>query len=383
MATRTRTPAANPDDQPSDNWQVAIDADPSIEIEESAQDRVFAMLKDTRDAQSATVKLYRVNPGTKKLGWCQDYSVEEFESGGFENIRAIWGAGTYEIRLYGPTEGGKFACLGRTPIEIIAPIAAPASAGQSSTALDRFIEAQQRFNEQMLAAITAKPDPMTNMKEMFSIMTMMREAMGLTNQPQAQQKSSIAEIMEAVREMRAVAEEINPPKEDASDDPMAIVGKIADLVGKAMQNPQAAAQLQQQFPAVTLPPSVQLPIAVPVAQPQALASSDPVTHQQTITDAAADEAAAMEVLRAKFRTVINLASLWKDMPVDQRPVSSMIGDAAEIVYEFLPEEAVDLLRSESWFDGLKMIEPSCAEHREFLALVRTAALAIFDEEAKQ
>lgn len=387
MATRQR--AATPDQQTpegadSQQWGVTVphlgqsSGDDQFEpIEETAQDRVFAMLKDTREAQAATVKLYRVNPGTKKLGWCQDYSVEEFESGGFENIRTIWGSGAYEIRLYGQSEGGKFACLGRSPIEIIAPIT-PAQAPQPSSALDRFVESQQAFNERMLEALTQKPapaDPMAQMSQMLTMMTMMREAMGLTNQ--APQKSSIDEIMKAVREIRAVAEEIVPPKEDASDDPMAIVGKIADLVGKAMQNPQAAAQLQQQFPTVTLPPAVSLPIASPVAQPQS--SSDPAANQQndtTANETPLSEAEQVEFLQKKFAEVLEIGAEWASLKKPSRAATACVESAADIVDELLPDDdSLDILRGESWLTMLTAVVPDAAAHGAFLAEVRASLLA--------
>ena len=294
-------------------------------------------------------------------------------------VRRQWGAGDYEVRLYGERDGA-FGVLGRSEVEIAAPVEPVASVGGAVPGLERFLESQQAFNQKMLEAITAKPDPMASMRDTLALMVTMREAMGLTNQ--APQKSSIAEIMEAGREMRAVAEEINPPKEDAADssDPMAIVSKIADLVGQAMKNPRAAAQLQTQFPAVALPPG----LALPLPTTQASASAEPVASTQPAPIAPTTEEPGMSVeeLQSKFSQVIAFAQQWATMTPEQRIVSSVVGDAAEIVYEFLPDEAVEVFRSEQWFDAVVMIEPEAKPHREFLALVRNKALAIFDEESQ-
>lgn len=376
---RNLPPVDDPEGDPapgSPEWRMAVGqpADDADEApEETAQDRVAVMLQDMRHLQSAKVKLYRKSSTSKKLTWCADYTADEFEAGGFAMVRNTWGPGDYEIRLYGERDG-TFGVLGRSEIELAAPLVPVASAPNAlPSGLEQFLQAQQQFNTQLLEAVTKKPDPMSSMKEMFGMMTMMREAMGLNNQ--ASQKSSIAEIMEAVREMRAVAEEINPrpEREDDPDNPMAIVGKIADLVGQAMRNPAAAAQLQQSMPGIALPPALQAPVALPDAPaPVAPVASPVATPDQTEQEAEM----SVEDLRAEFSKVLAIGVQWQATKSPE-----LVAEAADRVYEFLPDEMVEPFRSEQWFDMLRLVDQSVSVHQEFLTLVRAETLSFFDEDA--
>ncbi len=371
---RTRAATTPPAD---DEGRVIVSStdntDPDDEaIEQTAQDRVALMLHDWRSSASAKVKLYRKSPQSKKLQWCADYSVDEFESGGLDMVRRTWGAGDYEIRLYGEREG-VFGVLGRNEIEIAAPLETPVAANAVPAGFDQFLQAQSAFNERMLAALTAKKDPVDEMKSMLGMMTMFREAMGLNSAPIASQKSSIAEAVEAVRMLREVSDELNPrEKENDPADPMAIVGKIADLVGQAMKNPQAAAQLQQQFPAVALPSGLRLPLIGPTPTPEASTPAAPeVVTQQT-------EQEMLAQLRAKFAEVIALGVKWRDEKPESDAADELIGQAADIIYEFIPDEFVPALRDGTWFDSLRMIEPSIADHKLFLTAVCAEVIHLFD-----
>lgn len=368
------------DDNPapgSPEWRLQVGADGGViddePEEETAQDRVFALLRDTRSAQNAKVKLYRVNPGTKNLGWCQDYTPDEFENGGFENIRAIWGAGTFEIRMYGQNASGKHVCLARSPVEIIAPMAAPVASAPSG--LEKFLEAQQQFNQQLLAAVTQKKDPVEELRATFGLMTMMREAMGMTGN-QAPQKSSIAEIMEAVREMRSVADELVPAKESEADanDPMAIVGKIADLIGKAMQNPQSAALVQQHFPAVQMPQQIAHASAPAAPAAPAEAAAPPADGAADETPLSEEEQVAL--LRTKFAEVLEIAAEWASLKKPSRAATACVEAAADIVDELLPdEESLEMLRGDAWLTMLTAVVPDAAAHGAFLTEVRASLLA--------
>ncbi len=105
-ASELEAPADPRDLAPQPGWGVPVngaahDAVPleDDEAEETPADRVRAVLDMVRDSERAEVKLFRVT-GPNQYGWCEDYSIEQFEAGGFGMIRDNWGPGEYEIRLY-------------------------------------------------------------------------------------------------------------------------------------------------------------------------------------------------------------------------------------------------------------------------------------------
>lgn len=363
-----RTPTTTPETA-ADDWGVTVNsADAPEEIEETAQDRVALMLRDIRDSQGSKVRLYNKNAQTRKLSWCADYTPEEFEANGFDAIRTTWGAGLYEIRVYGLNGAGNFGVIGRADVEIKAsliPFAQPqqSQSGVSELAqiLARVTEQQSAQNAAILEALKQRPDSMASMRDTLALMTSMREAMGLSGNAQPQ-KSSISEIIEAIKELKGAQELIAPeaPAVDP-DNPMSMLPQIVELVKMTMKQKSEALQ------------SAPMPVIVP---PASLATSDPQAHQQAITDHAADQEAsnnqkdqemAYAELRASFATLVDMAV--KNSPTEE---------AAEFIYTNLPDELIAPLRDAQWFDLLKMVASEIEPHREYLTKARDAALVIFD-----
>jgi hypothetical protein len=192
-----------------------VQAEP--DFEETATDRVSAMLAQAQGADRAEVNVYRMVNGVRE--YCRKFRPDEFEDGSFDMLREMFGPGEYELRLYStdPTTR-KFSVRNLTRIKI-SEVKAPARA-ELPSGLSQVLSTIAQGQERMLTALVEmkqapQKDPMEEMTRMLGMMTAMREAMGLNQpQPQTREKSSIGEIVAAIRELRGAAEELTPQREE-------------------------------------------------------------------------------------------------------------------------------------------------------------------------
>lgn len=326
---------------------------PEEQYEETPAERIAGMLEDHRDAARASVKLYRV-VGPNQFNWCADYSPEEYETMGLPGVREQWGAGTYQIRVYAAGDDGRYCVRGKANITIEPQRNLPATIQpQQNNDLARVLETIAAGQQRLMEAIANKPaaDPMVQMTAMFGLMKGMREAMGLDATPQ---KSSIGEIVDAVRELRGVAEEINPPAtSEKADDPMSMLGTVLTLVKSGMGQQQAEVIPQVTY---TPPSSEQVPTPAP-------------THPQMPQT----EDEEMQLL-----LVLTLKKLLKQL-VEKAAANADINETAEWIAEEMPDEIVDYFLGDEWWALLRGVAPAVEPHKEWLTKVRDATLPLFDD----
>lgn len=333
--------------------------------EETAADRVASMLHSVSGADRAEVKLYRDDNGS--LDYCAQFTPDEFENGSFEIIRARFGPGSYELRMYAAhPETGKYGLRARTKLKIAKEAIPQISAAGMPGGLAQVLEAMARSQQQMMDAIVSlksapQKDPAEEMAKMFSLMGAMRDAMGITNQPPAPQ-SSIGEILKAVRELREVSEEINPPKEEKEAGLMDMLPTMLDLV-KGAQASQAPPQhvMYQPNPGavlspVTLPASMHAP--APAMQP------DPM-QSQSLAGAPQPAPAPEPEMDAQTLTAIKLTAYLSTI-VKMAEENKDPQEAADFLAEHLPDEMFELLELPNWFDLLAAYAPAVAPHKEWL-----------------
>ena len=80
----------------------------------------------------------------------------------------------------------------------------------------------------------------------------------------------------------------------------------------------------------------------------------------------------------KMFTAIKLKSYLKtliDLAVKKTPITT----AAEFVYEKIPDELIEIMALDNWFDLLSFVAPDVKDHKEWLQQVRDKALAMFEE----
>ena len=365
--TRIVPAGIHPEDQALESYAIKT-MEEDEPIEETATDRVAAMMSGAGPDERAEVKVYRINSG--QLEYCAGYKPDEFESGNFDLLRDRFGAGVYELRLYAtnPTSK-KFAVRQKLRVTIVEEKSQTTTGGLGngmSQVLQTIAQGQQQMLEALVSIKSAPAkDPMEEMTKMMSMMTMMREAMGL-NQPQGREKSSIGEIVSAIRELRGAADEIAPPQDKEPDGLMSVLPKMLELVSKGQQSQQEAAQAAH-FPPVQLPASFQAP-----AQPEPQQAPQP--QEQPATQEESD---------MKMFTMIKLKSYLKSL-IDLAVKKSTVEKGAEFVYEKIPDDLIEIMALDNWFDLLTFVAPDVKDHREWLQQVRDKALAMFEEaEAEQ
>lgn len=338
-----------------DNWGRSVATLPqSFSDEESDDetpaDRLAMMLRDAAGDSTtrAELKVYRVENG--QLSYCQSYEPTAFENGSFDMLRSQWGPGEYELRLYAThPESGRFVVRAKPRVKIAEmPSTAPAAIANNQNnelreVMKMMLEAQQKNAEEMRALIAAQNsrNPLDGIKEQLSLMTMMREAMGL-NTPQAQQKSSIAEIVDAIKELRGAAELVSPHESNESET-MKLFGTVAELVKNAPKN-----EPHNVAPVVSVPASLE-----PAQQNQ------PETADMNMLQ--------MIALKAHFANLMKMAE-----------TKAPISEAADFLYEKLPDEMMEILALENWFEVLLQYAPECKPHQQYLNDVRAAVLAMLD-----
>ena len=98
-------------------------------------------------------------------------------------------------------------------------------------------EGQQRI----LEAVSQRPDPTAQLQSTLGLMASMREAMGLNTPPPPPPPASdpaamLGQLVGAIKTLREVAAEVNPPAEAADESPMSMLPKIVDLVKHALDD---------------------------------------------------------------------------------------------------------------------------------------------------
>ena len=200
-------------------------------------------------------------------------------------------------------------------------------------------------------------DPMEEMTKMLSMMTMMREAMGLNQQSSG---GSIGEIVGAIKELRGAAAEILP-QEKEPDSLMSMLPKVLEMVSAGQQ-----AQLAQQPVAMT---EVQLPPTIAQAQPPAVPQPDPMQpYQPQPTQEQEDmKALTMLKLRGYLKQLVILAETKKTTD-----------EGAKFVYDVLPDELVEIMDLPNWFELLSVVAPEVKAHEPWMRETREKSLKMFE-----
>lgn len=385
MATRNLPPRGDDDGQSENpDWRVQVPPSGAVQPplfdddeppEESPVDRVFAVLETARTAERATVKLYRVGAKPGQYAWCDDYTIEEFEAGGFAMIREKWGPGEYEIRLYAirPTDG-RFGVLSKPRITIEAGIIAqqyqiaPPAPPAVDPAMREMLAQMANTQAAMLQALTQRPDPMANMQQMLTLAASFKQAFGSGESS----KSTITEIVGAIRELKGAATELIPdkPGDDDSDNPMKLLPSVLDLVGKFAPQPvQQAQPAAPFFPPVALPPALAVNPAPAAPETVSLPVTQTAPAQSTNDAPSDDEMNALQLVL--FRGYLSKLCAMS--------AAGNVEAAAEFALQKLPDEAFDVLEMPNWFELLAQFYPGAAQHREWLDKVRARVLQLANE----
>lgn len=349
----------HPDDQPLTEPALPMVA-PDPDIEETATDRVSAMLAQASGYDRAEVNVYRMVNGARE--YCRKFRPDEFEDGSFDMLREMFGPGEYELRLYSTDPvTRKFSVRNLTRIKISDVKATMRS--ELPSGLSQVLTTIAQGQQQMLSALVEMKqapakDPMEEMSKMLAMMTAMREAMGLNQQPQGREKSSIGEIVSAIRELRGAAEELTPQADKEPDSLIGMLPKVLELVKSGQQAQQGA--------------DTGLGGMYPQAAPEPVLS--PVTIPASMIPNPANE----ETDNVKITTAFKLRAYLKAL-VDMAKANDPVPKAAQFVYEKLPDDLLDMMELPAWFEMLASVAPEVRDHKDYITQVRDAALALLND----
>ncbi|MGV0999691.1 MAG: hypothetical protein ACOYBQ_10225 [Fluviibacter sp.] len=387
MATRQIRSAS--DDGDPEHWGVTdpnetgqLIAPEEIEVPETPLDRIASFLGATGMDARAEVRLWRIKDGhSHKIGWCKNYTAKEFEEGGdLALIRNEWGSGDYQLRLFG-VRNGRLMMVGKEDVEIVADRNATAApVMHQNSELSMMLKSMADNQAAMMQALAQRPDPMAGMAQAFGLMAQMREAMGIN--PAVQQgggKSQLSEIVGAIRELREVSAEINPPPPPADESggllPMGM--QVMEMVKATMDAKRQEAQLHPApLPMIHAPQSLAFPPVVPIHETISVQGElpgippAPQSPEQIPPAGTEDMNFALLLLRGYLQQVIKMAA-------NKAPVS----DAAELLYEKMPDEAIDMLQLPQWFDLLCTFEPNCKDHAAYFGEAHAMILGFIAEDA--
>lgn len=352
-----------PDDQPnaddeSEHLGTALEPThqflPDEEIEESPEDRVLSLLSERSVATDARSKVivYRLQDGARV--YCKEYTPIDFENGSFEMIRKSFGPGKYEIRMYGlHPVSGRFGVVAKPEVEIADLQDAPKN---PDAGIDRVVNtltgALEKMQQQIIELKQQPPkDPMKEMMTMFAMMKEMREAMGINGAQQ--QKSSVGEIVDAIKELRSASEIIGGGGEEKKDEPD-LLGMLGGILGSIRQNQQTA----------PLPPVQVVPNPSPMIQ-QVQQPAPPQTNEDAV----------------RLQTLAALAAWSKRLETAAKD-NAPIEDLAEAFYTEAPDEILEILMTDQWKTVLLQYAPQFAPHTEYLQRLRDRVIAIHAEESQ-
>jgi len=321
--------------------------------EETAFERISGLLAQASGEEKCFIQCYRLNKGS--LEYCKRYQPNELEDQSFDIIRDDFGAGDFELRLYAADpRTNRWLLRKRTRVQMAEAPKKPDQAALPN-GLSQVLSTIAQGQHQMLDALVQmkqqpQRDQMEEMTKMLNMMTMMREAMGLNQAPATSTRSSIGEIVDAIKELRGAAAEVMPEKEEPGL--LGMLPKVLDLV--------AAGQAQQAQPGVVPLPLENLS---PVTMPPAFQNGQAQQEDDDMNPLTAFK------LRGYLKNLVSFAQ--RNAPIEE---------AANYVYMKIPDELIDIMELNSWFSVLSAVASEVKPHRDYLQQVRDAALALLNQE---
>ena len=335
------------------------------EVPETAEDRVSSMLSDF--GGTGSIHIYkRDDHGT--LGFATKMPVEEFDTGWLEMVRARFGAGDFEIRLYAPNPAtNKTSIRGRQVVRIL-PDASPKTnpVPQESPQLMALLE---KMNARIDAMERPQVDPQAQFMQQLSMLKMMREVFdsGPKTDPLEGMQKIIA-LVSGARELREVIDPNPEPKDPLTaimPEALATVRSILENQNRNFQ-PQPQEQWQQpMLPSVELAPTMQ---PQPQAQPTAQLMPNPAPEEPM------GQLTPEEQVRAEFREIVRTLNSLAAINMSPETV-------ADGILERATDEQIDFLADEHWWEGLQSFDASVTPYKDWYEKVRAAVVAQLDADS--
>jgi hypothetical protein len=331
---------------------LASDELDDTELPDSSTDRVLSIIKGS-DAESSTqIKIYRVRDGIKDA-YCGQFTPEEFEEKNLELIRSYFGGGKYRIRVYGKHSSGKFGVLANEVVEIeesILPTAlpgiTPAPQNQRDIVIEKLFQRIDDMDKRQQA-------PQNDMMQQLRMFAMIKQMFGDTGP-----KSSLAELLEGYKLIESLKGDGG--NQNGGDGLMGMASQFLDV----LKNAPVAQPLET---SVQTLPTVQVPATL-ATTPQPVPSPD--YRQPQESEGATVNVGQDFMMRVMLKAILAKAKL--NAPIE--PIAKDLVDK-------LPDEALDMLETDLWFEMLQEIIPEVAAHQIWFTKLRDNIIALSYEDA--
>ncbi len=362
MPTRRRPTAREPaeledDDQVGDG---AVDET----LPESAADRVAQLLGSVEGDERAKVAIRKViGPG--KFGYCADLAPDEYERGGVALLRSRWGPGEYRVTLYGTTrgKGGKpgYGMRASETITIVPDQAAGAPSGAAASDTARILEAVLTRLDQVAMQQQQRPgfDLLEQLPKFLPVLQALRE-LGVIGGRAAAAPNPVDQVQQLLQ-MRKLMKELEGDGGGAGDDNTALASKLMDVI---LQSRGGTPAPTPTMPPVAMPPAIAAaprPAAAAPGQPPNGANEVPLSPEQ-------EEIARLNGLMAQ---ALSMAQQGAD-----------IEETADLLYQELPDEIIEIMRTPNWWPMLLHIQPQLEPLQDYVTKVRDKVVEWIDDDAR-
>lgn len=331
--------APEPQGHPDPDGGDFIDED---EEPASPLDRVVSLLKNESEGGRAEVKIYRIREGEKDA-YCGSFTPEQFEQGNLELIRSNWGGGRFRIMVYATVHpSNKFVRRVNEVVEIESSALPPVGV---AGAADPYALIMRRLDDMEKRGSSQQQNGMGSMREMLSLFVMMKQAFG-GDQP----KSSVAEIISAVRDLKELSGDLNP---SGGNDLASMGMEVVKMIG-AQQNAQPVQHAPQPIRQIQVQPN-----PVPPLEPHQV---DP--QFQPTADTMESEEMGNFFVKMMLRAIIKKAA-------ENAPIEPIAAD----LYVKAPDDMLSMIESELWWEMLIEFEPAVTPHQEWFTRLRGGILA--------
>jgi len=347
-----------------------------VPIEQTAEDRLIEMVQaqlgESPGEIPGKVTIKKMNPdNANKYEWVDSMLANEFQEKSIHYIAANYGAGEYEIFVYGV--GGKIASRHKIPISAAAGILRKTPAEESSPEMRGAIEAMQATMKavQELAAIVAAPktevvSPVQTRAEMLQEFAMMKEIFG-----GSQEKTEPVNPFEMIKSMGEVMKDLNP----GEGDPTLVdqITKFAEKFGPYIEQAISASK--------AAPGAPQLPAGAELSTPYPEALRRPAVpqvHPGAPTGAPQPTEDNAEMFQKQ------LINYYLNLFVDSAANDEGPEPYAEMIINKVPHEMVqDWLTKESLADELAKFNPAVLNHKKWFNELREILVTILAEIAAE
>jgi hypothetical protein len=225
------------------------------------------------------------------------------------------------------------------------------------------------------ARVIAPVDPMTQMQTMLAMAAQMRAAFGVTQQPQATGLGALTEMLALQKLLREHARELVPDEGEGDS----LIGLAKPLLESLLTAQREQAQIAPMVALPTLmqaPPQI-APASASVQLPLPQIAPAPAPYSQPQPQPQPNEGDSVDPLSY---AIINI---FADDLIKRAEKKSSIPETAALVFEKAPDEILDLLEMESWFEAFVQWKPAAIPYREWFTSVRDAVQKLVDDDAKE